>query len=159
MQRTISKAFGFTDSDAAESLKLSEEVYQVLATEDDRECENALVGMLDYDKFDLIKVLLKNRLTVYWCTKLARSASDVETADIEEQMKADPETAQILAQMRATHTSARDRQRRLSKKFGKRRANCEVKWPRCARVMAARPPPVVRCSNSMPWRSRRVRTS
>ena len=117
LQRTISKAFGFTDSDAAESLKLSEEVYQVLATEDDRECENALVGMLDYDKFDLIKVLLKNRLTVYWCTKLARSASDVETADIEEQMKADPETAQILAQMRATHTSARDRQTATEQKI------------------------------------------
>ena len=46
--------------------------------------------MLDYDKFDLIKVLLKNRLKVFWCTRLARSASEEETANIEAQMKADP---------------------------------------------------------------------
>ena len=91
LQRAISKAFGFTDSDAAESLELSEEVFKALATDDDRDCENALVSLLDYDKFDLIKVLLKNRFKVYWCTKLARSASEAETADIEEQMKAHAE--------------------------------------------------------------------
>ena len=64
LQRAISKAFGFTDSDAAESLELSEEVFKALATDDDRDCENALVSLLDYDKFDLIKVLLKNRFKV-----------------------------------------------------------------------------------------------
>lgn len=117
LQRAISKAFGFTDSDAAESLKLSEDVYQVLSTEDDRECENALVSMLDYDKFDLIKVLLKNRLKVFWCTRLARSASEEETANIEAQMKADPAAAGILASMRATRASARDRQTATEQKI------------------------------------------
>lgn len=90
LQRCVARAFGYTDSDAAESLRLSDEVLGVLALDDARECENALVSLLDFDKFDLIKVLLKNRLKIAWCTRLARGQSAEEIADIEAQMKADP---------------------------------------------------------------------
>lgn len=41
----------------------------MLFIEDDCECENVFVLMFDYDKFDLIKVLLKNRFKVFWCIR------------------------------------------------------------------------------------------
>ena len=44
--------------------------------DDERACENQLVLMLDYDKFDLIKKLLKSRARVVWCTRLARAQND-----------------------------------------------------------------------------------
>ena len=39
--------------------------------------ENQLVLMLDYDKFDLIK-LLKNRTRIVWCTRLTRANEERE---------------------------------------------------------------------------------
>ena len=117
LQRCVARAFGYTDSDAAESLRLSDEVLGVLALDDARECENALVSLLDFDKFDLIKVLLKNRLKIVWCTRLARGQSAEEIADIEAQMKADPVASNILAAMRGTRASARERQTATEQKI------------------------------------------
>jgi len=34
------------------------------------ECENKLVGLLNYDKFSLIKLLLVNRKKIHYCIKL-----------------------------------------------------------------------------------------
>ena len=45
----------------------------VLEQCDSREAENKLVMLLDFDKFDLIKMLLANQAAVVWCTKLARA--------------------------------------------------------------------------------------
>ena len=43
---------------------------------EERDCENKLVVLLDYDKFDLIKLLLKHRWKVAACTQLAQVQSD-----------------------------------------------------------------------------------
>ena len=43
---------------------------------EERDCENKLVVLLDYDKFDLIKLLLKHRWKVAACTQLAQAQSD-----------------------------------------------------------------------------------
>ena len=66
LQRQVAAAFGYTDSDAAESSKMAEEVLAALGceTDDERACENRLVLLLDYDKFDLIKKLKSARV---WC--------------------------------------------------------------------------------------------
>ncbi|CAO3589811.1 unnamed protein product [Absidia cylindrospora] len=45
-----------------------------------RDCENELMGLFDYDKFDLVRILIKNRDTIYWCTRLARVTGDEKTA-------------------------------------------------------------------------------
>ena len=49
----------------------------------DREVENSLVVKLNFDKFELIKQLLKNRLKIVWCTKLERAESNEERARLE----------------------------------------------------------------------------
>lgn len=71
LQREIAKYFDGIDANAAQTL--SEEVFTKLEEGSDQDCENALVMLLDFDKFDLIKVLLKNRVKIVWCTRLARA--------------------------------------------------------------------------------------
>ena len=51
-----------------------------------RDVENALMELFDYDKFDLVRVLLKNREKIVWCTKLARSDEN-EKVDVEVAMR------------------------------------------------------------------------
>ena len=41
--------------------KLDKEILQILHADNDINCENKLVMLLDYDKFNLIKLLVKNR--------------------------------------------------------------------------------------------------
>ena len=38
--------------------------------------ENLLVALLEYDKFDMIKELLRNRLKIVWCIRLERADHD-----------------------------------------------------------------------------------
>jgi pre-mRNA-splicing helicase BRR2 len=46
----------------------------ILASEANlRDCENGLMDLFDYDKFDLVRILTKNRDVIVWCTKLSRS--------------------------------------------------------------------------------------
>lgn len=61
------------------STLLFSQVLTVLEHSDSREAENKLVMLLDFDKFDLIKMLLANQAAVVWCTKLARAQVRVLT--------------------------------------------------------------------------------
>lgn len=38
---------------------------------------------LDFDKFELIKQLLRNRLKIVWCTRLERAENEEERSRIE----------------------------------------------------------------------------
>jgi len=108
LQREISKYMPGIDANAAQ--KLSEEVFTKLQAGSDQDCENALVMLLDFDKFQLIKLLLKNRLKIVWCMRLARAQDDDEKGRIEAEMGGSPETASILAELHAGRASAKERQ-------------------------------------------------
>ena len=60
---------------------------KILNSNNDIECENRLVKLLNYDKFDLIKLLLKNRTKIYFCTKLGQAQSAPEKEKIMELMR------------------------------------------------------------------------
>jgi pre-mRNA-splicing helicase BRR2 len=115
LQRKVSQAYGDGNIDAQQSQKLAEEILKISA--DDRDVENRLVMLLDYDKFDLIKLLLRNRLKIVWCTRLARAKDQEHRAKIEEEMASDPSLAPILEQLHATRASAWDRQKNLEKRI------------------------------------------
>ena len=51
--------------------------------ESERHLEQDLLDLLDYDKFDLVKELKGNRLTIVWCTRLARA----ENEDVEQRIQ------------------------------------------------------------------------
>ena len=68
LQRRVSSAFaGALDASAAQ--QLADRAYALLADAalPDREAENALVALLDFDKFDLVRALLKDRAKIVWC--------------------------------------------------------------------------------------------
>lgn len=44
--------------------KLAEEILKATVKGDDRDAEHRLVTLLDYEKFDLVKLLLRNRLKI-----------------------------------------------------------------------------------------------
>lgn len=52
--------------------------------------------LLDYEQFQFIKILCKNRWTVLYCTMLAKTEGEAAKKEIEEEMKADPEKAAVL---------------------------------------------------------------
>lgn len=51
--------------DPVQAQKLDKEILQILHADNDINCENKLVMLLDYDKFNLIKLLVKNRWEKY----------------------------------------------------------------------------------------------
>jgi len=46
------------------------EIMKILNLGNSMECENSLVALLNYDKYELIKLLLHNRLEIYYLTLL-----------------------------------------------------------------------------------------
>ena len=61
--------------------------------------------LLDFERFDLIKELLRSRLRLVWCTRLARAQDDEERARIEAEMAGTPDTAAILDALHATRAT------------------------------------------------------
>ncbi|XP_010537248.1 PREDICTED: DExH-box ATP-dependent RNA helicase DExH12 [Tarenaya hassleriana] len=115
LQRKISQAFE-QQIDPQQCQILAEEVLKILAEGDDREVENKLLFHLQYDKFNLIKFLLRNRLKVVWCTRLARAEGQEERKKIEEEMMdLGQESAAIVEQLHATRATAKERQKNLEK--------------------------------------------
>ncbi|KAF0895374.1 hypothetical protein E2562_012405 [Oryza meyeriana var. granulata] len=113
LQRKVSQAY--EDIDPQHSQKLAEEILKIVAEGDDRDVENRLVMLLDYEKFDLIKLLLRNRLKIVWCTRLARAEDQEQRRKIEEDMMGNPTLTPILEQLHATRASAKERQKNLEK--------------------------------------------
>ncbi|XP_057859614.2 DExH-box ATP-dependent RNA helicase DExH12 [Cryptomeria japonica] len=113
LQRKISQAFGVIDPQ--HSQKLAEDVLKKLAEGDVLDVENKLVMLLDYEKFDLIKLLLRNRLKIVWCTRLARAEDQKERKKIEDEMMGEPALAAILEQLHATRATAKERQKNLER--------------------------------------------
>jgi pre-mRNA-splicing helicase BRR2 len=114
LQRKISHAFE-QQIDPQQCQKLAGEVLNILAESDDREVENKLLFHLEFDKFSLIKFLLRNRLKIVWCTRLARAQDQEEREKIEEEMKGSDLLQPILEQLHATRASAKERQKNLEK--------------------------------------------
>jgi pre-mRNA-splicing helicase BRR2 len=98
VQRALARHY----DDAAETQQLAERVLAALGDDgsDLRAAEARLVALLDYDKFELVKVLLRNRWAVVYCTRLAAATNDAERAAIEAVMRGDEALAQVLAQVR-----------------------------------------------------------
>ena len=49
--------------------------------------ENDLMELFDYDKFQLVQVLVKNRDKIVWCTKLARATSAEEKMQVRQDIR------------------------------------------------------------------------
>ncbi|KAG9299631.1 hypothetical protein G9A89_020802 [Geosiphon pyriformis] len=85
LQRLVSNYY----SDPHTAQEKTSSTMLILASDyDPRECENALMNLYDYDKFDLVKTLTANRDVIVWCTKLARVGNeDPHRLEIENEIK------------------------------------------------------------------------
>ncbi|KAJ3296866.1 DEIH-box ATPase [Rhizoclosmatium sp. JEL0117] len=52
-----------------------------------RDIENDLMSLFDYSHFDLVKVLLRNKDVIVWCTRLAKASTTDERHALEEEMR------------------------------------------------------------------------
>ena len=82
LQRQLSVYY----NDAEFSSILAEDILNVLSISDDRVCENKLVALLNFDKFNLVKILMLNRFKIYFCSRYRNSQSDEERFFIQQEM-------------------------------------------------------------------------
>ena len=81
---------------------LSAELVAVLQEGEERDVQDQLVELLQYDNFPLIKQLLRNRTTIVWCQRLARAQNDSDRSRIEVRLL--PEKGQLAQGPRASLT-------------------------------------------------------
>ena len=83
IQRNIAQHY----PEELEANEKATQAFEILAAETDmRECENALMELFDYDKFDLVQLFTQNRDLVVWCTRLVRADPD-ERVNVEVAMR------------------------------------------------------------------------
>jgi pre-mRNA-splicing helicase BRR2 len=92
LQRQVSRYV----PDAAAAQRLSGDILRLLseavsptAPADVRLLENNLVALLDFDKFDLVKLVVKNAARVLYMTRYRQAQTDAERAAVRADMRAD----------------------------------------------------------------------
>jgi len=102
LQREIGKHI----ADPIESQKLAEQVFRILKDSSDRRVENDLVAALEITRFDLIKLLLRNRWKIVYSTLLKRAQDDKEREAIFSEMRSRPELGSVLAALEGKKAGA-----------------------------------------------------
>jgi pre-mRNA-splicing helicase BRR2 len=110
LQRELGKFY----EDANVSQKLAADVLGLITIRDERECENKLVMLLDFDKFEFIKLLLRNRSKIMYCTRLKQAQDDAQRELVEEEMRNDvegggPAILEALYETMSASTWAKDK--------------------------------------------------
>ena len=81
--------------------KMAADVLETLMAAEERDCENQLVILLDYDKFELIRLLLKHRYKIACCTRLAQAQSDGEREALLGEFESNEQLRAVVAQLQA----------------------------------------------------------
>ncbi|CAN6842048.1 unnamed protein product [Brassica oleracea] len=113
LQRKISHAYE-QQIDPQQCQVLAEELLKILAEGDDRDVENKLLMHLQFEKFTLVKFLLRNRFKIVWCTRLARAEDQEEKNRIEDEMRG-LGLAAIVDQLHSTRATAKEREENVQK--------------------------------------------
>ena len=111
LQRAVAQRY----PDPVTAQKKAEEAMGILGGKADaREAENELMELFDYEHFDLVKVLARNRATVVWGTRLAKAGSGAEREQLEAEMEASGDSAvrMVLVAIKGGESRARTRTRR-----------------------------------------------
>jgi len=117
LQRQMKEKCGVEDDNDA--VKMASEVLAMLQESDEREMENRLVILLDYDKFDFIKQLLANRHAVVYCTQLGQAQTDEDKGVVKAKMNDTPEGRAILHALTFAHKTEGERKREMEAKLRK----------------------------------------
>eukprot|EP01138_Halocafeteria_seosinensis_P016461 gb/GECG01016792.1/.p1 GENE.gb/GECG01016792.1/~~gb/GECG01016792.1/.p1 ORF type:complete len:2228 (+),score=336.86 gb/GECG01016792.1/:1-6684(+) len=97
LQRQLNEYY----KDSMVTSQLSKDIIQILQQRTEpRSVENSLVSLLGTDKFELIRLLVKNRATVMYVTRLKQAQTEQEQQEIEGEMLNDEEGADILSKIK-----------------------------------------------------------
>ncbi|KAK0556085.1 Pre-mRNA-splicing helicase BRR2 [Tilletia horrida] len=97
----LQRLFSSHYPDEHEAAEKTEAAMEILGSESSlRDVENALMELTDYDKFEIVQVLTKNRDLVVWCTRLGRADAE-ERVNIEVAMR-EKGLGWILKQLRSS---------------------------------------------------------
>jgi pre-mRNA-splicing helicase BRR2 len=94
LNRTLGEAF--KESMAEEILELETRVMKILSLENPRECEKRLFGVLGVEKFELIRILVKNKWSVFFGSRLQQAQSESEREAIKREMEQSREGRALL---------------------------------------------------------------
>lgn len=81
LNRTLSGLFD--DLMAEEVQELEGRLLKVLALENARDCEKKLFGVLGVDRFELIRLLVRNKAAIYWGTLLQQAQTPAEKENLQ----------------------------------------------------------------------------
>eukprot|EP00392_Amoebophrya_sp_AT5.2_P002472 g2477.t1 len=95
LQRVLTS---FTD-DHAKAVDLERKILQVLAISDIQLLENELVKLLEFQNFDFLQKLVKNRSKIFFMTRLKQAQSEDEQRAIMETMRETEEGQGVLAEL------------------------------------------------------------
>lgn len=89
------------DKSPEEVLTLEQKILDLIGNPSfsSRECEKKLFSVLGHKMFELIKLILKNRFTVFYGTQLSRAQSSTEKDQLIDQMERNPVSRGLLAQL------------------------------------------------------------
>jgi pre-mRNA-splicing helicase BRR2 len=85
--------------ESPELQRVEKEVLTILKSKSNMECEARLIGLLQQDKIELIKLLVKNRFRIYYGVKFAQATQDKEKEALAEELKKIPDGEEILTQL------------------------------------------------------------
>lgn len=86
-------------NDAEKTKDLSRKILEALNQKDERESQNDLLELFEYDHLNFIKVLLHNREKISFCTRLSQASSEEEKQSIIAEMNENPELRTILQEL------------------------------------------------------------
>jgi hypothetical protein len=115
LNRTLSGLFN--DLMAEEVQELEGRLMKVLSLENARDCEKKLFGVLGVDKFELIRLLVRNKAGIYWGTLLQQAQTPAEKETIKYSMDATQEGRDLLKQMTGKKSTILDEVDHLTKKY------------------------------------------
>jgi len=92
IQRELSK----NGIDDTQLLAYEKNILDILEEPDLRKCENDLVKLLNYEKFDFVKKMLLNRFEIFYLTKIGQAQNEDEKMQIINKMNETVEGSEIL---------------------------------------------------------------
>ena len=88
-----------TVKDPQEAEKLQDQILGLLPNPEMREVEKELIHLLNFEGFDLINILVKNRYEIFFCLRLSRAKTEDQIEAIKNEMRGDEKGSEILARL------------------------------------------------------------
>lgn len=109
LQRELRKNTSFGE-DAQKTVMLEQQILKLLGIQDVAVLENELVKLLEYENFDFLRKLTKNRTRVLFCTRLKQSQSEEAYTKIIAEMEESDEARTVLLELEKAKAK-RDREK------------------------------------------------